>query len=108
MRIRAFNRRILLSIILSWLIPALACNFPFNGAQTNSTYDLRKTLTALSPLIPVGETPVPVEDENQGVSRNGGVPTESGPTISYQKPKKLRKILQLRRIRTTQTNFEHK
>jgi murein DD-endopeptidase MepM/ murein hydrolase activator NlpD len=83
------NRKIMFSIILSCLIPALACNFPFKASQSGSSDDLRQTLTAFSPPIPGEETPVPVKDANQGESLNGGIPTESGSTINYQKPEIL-------------------
>jgi len=87
---KVFNRKLLFSIILVGLIPALACNFPFMATQSDSSDDLRQTLTAMSPVVPGEETPVPIEKEDQGVTPNVGMPTESGSLISIQKPEKPR------------------
>lgn len=83
-------RRLLFSIILVSLFPALACNFPFRTIQTESSEDLRQTLTAMAPVVLDEKTPVPVENENQSVSPSDGMATESEPMISIQKPEKPR------------------
>ncbi len=88
MGIKVFNRKLLLYILSACLIPALACNFPFSAAQSDSSDELHQTLTAISPLIPVEMTPVPYEGENPEVSSNDGMPTEPGPSISIRKPEK--------------------
>lgn len=87
---KVFNRKLLFSIISVGLIPALACNFPIMATQSDTSDDLRQTLTAMSPVVPGEETPVPIEDVNQGVSPNVGMPTESGSLIRVQKPEQPR------------------
>jgi LasA protease len=82
---KVLNRKLLLSIILGSLIPALACNFPFSAPRAGSN-DLRQTLTAMSPFVSVDETPTPGGGENQDSSQYGEVPAETGSAISIPKP----------------------
>ena len=85
---KVLNRRLLLSIILGCLMPALACNYPFSAARSGAIDDLRQTLTAISPVVPVDTTPVPIGGENQGSSQPGEVevPAETRAATSQPKP----------------------
>ncbi|MBE9474359.1 MAG: LysM peptidoglycan-binding domain-containing protein, partial [Chloroflexi bacterium] len=83
---KVLKPRLLLSIILGSLIPALACNFPFSAPRSGSIDDLSQTLTAISPVVPVDQTPVPVGAEHQDLPPHGEVPAETGSAISLPKP----------------------
>lgn len=53
------KRSLLLLVICGWLVPALACNFPFRNAAPDRADDLRLTLTAIAVNSPADATPSP-------------------------------------------------
>jgi LasA protease len=83
---KILKRRLLLPIILGSLIPALACNFPFSVPRSGSIDVLSQTLTAMSPVLPVDKTPVPVGADHQESSPLGEVPAETGSATRIPKP----------------------
>ena len=55
------HHRVGIILLLAWLIPSIACNFPTRSRQIReiSEASLRQTLTALPNASPVEETPAP-------------------------------------------------
>ncbi len=66
------NRRLALTLVLGFMIPVLACNFPFRASNSNSINELQQTLTAMSPAA---QTPTPV-----GAVTHSAPPIENKPT----------------------------
>jgi LasA protease len=64
----SFAYRLVMAVFLVWVLPSLACNFPFAANSSHLDVELRSTLTAMADSSLVEQTPVPEGEVNQNLS----------------------------------------
>jgi LasA protease len=83
------NRKLGFTIIVGFIIPILACNFPFQRSSTGSFSELEQTLTAMAPPGSREVTPEPVGAATQDAPLIEDEPVEDRPDIQPVKPAAL-------------------
>lgn len=89
MRRAGLNRKLVFTIIVGFVIPGLACNFPFQTSNNGARSQLAQTLTAMAPPASGEATPEPVGAEPQELPPIGNEPVETQPYIQPDMPPRL-------------------
>jgi LysM repeat protein len=75
-----------LAILLVFMLPSLACNFPFQTRNSGPVNDLQHTLTAMVTLKPGDQTPVPGNGEIQNPVPGTIIPTATLAVVDIHRP----------------------
>jgi hypothetical protein len=83
---KSFAYRAALAIFLVWVLPSLACNFPFAENSNRLAVELQTTLTAMVDPGLHEPTPVPEGEVDQYLSPEGEIQSFIPTAVSIQRP----------------------